>query len=425
MVGLLDESCEHVLDDNETTKIVQNYLNQEESCDEKSRLKTAAIASLQLFIRYNWLCSDCDHVLVDNELIYLLDDYFSDPVSLLAPNERHILGSCRFKHLSLLCFANYCLPLFDCQHIFDCFWALRILVVKQLIIHEPNSSIYDEICGIVEELKNHLHELDVDHRLIVNLNLCNVYLWYKQIQPAKERLELAIAECNLTIDLEGKLGKRTKYQEKSKPLLQLNITRKTSSDDTLVNTCQITCDDDKLPNNIALNDDTLLGQTEWDDKSLLEINLKPVEELLLSTIMTFMIASGSSEDTINLEQISSFLEYIIRVGRTWSVIYKCLFLRSLHEVGNMRKMERSIMQLEELINESKNVAKNSCHFRIKFFHSLVIDPVWLVEKTLADILYNTGCIKSSLEIYQRLQLWEPIVLCYCRYFYPLYLFHES
>lgn len=38
----------------------------------------------------------------------------------------------------------------------------------------------------------------------------------------------------------------------------------------------------------------------------------------------------------------------------------------------------------------------------------------MLEKELADILISLGAVKSALEIYQRLQLWEDIVACYQR-----------
>jgi hypothetical protein len=39
-------------------------------------------------------------------------------------------------------------------------------------------------------------------------------------------------------------------------------------------------------------------------------------------------------------------------------------------------------------------------------------PHWKVETELADLLVSLGVVKSALDIYLRLQLWEKVIMCY-------------
>jgi hypothetical protein len=41
-----------------------------------------------------------------------------------------------------------------------------------------------------------------------------------------------------------------------------------------------------------------------------------------------------------------------------------------------------------------------------------LPPHWKVETELADLLVSLGVVKSALDIFLRLQLWEKVIMCY-------------
>lgn len=41
-----------------------------------------------------------------------------------------------------------------------------------------------------------------------------------------------------------------------------------------------------------------------------------------------------------------------------------------------------------------------------------LNPKWIVEARLGDLMLSLGMVKTSLDLYLRLQLWEEVIVCY-------------
>lgn len=41
-----------------------------------------------------------------------------------------------------------------------------------------------------------------------------------------------------------------------------------------------------------------------------------------------------------------------------------------------------------------------------------MNPKWIVEARLGDLMLSLGMVKTSLDLYLRLQLWEEVIVCY-------------
>jgi hypothetical protein len=50
--------------------------------------------------------------------------------------------------------------------------------------------------------------------------------------------------------------------------------------------------------------------------------------------------------------------------------------------------------------------------RHHYFFCSHLPPHWKVETELADLLVSLGVVKSALDIFLRLQLWEKVIMCY-------------
>ncbi|KFM69476.1 Tetratricopeptide repeat protein 27, partial [Stegodyphus mimosarum] len=88
-------------------------------------------------------------------------------------------------------------------------------------------------------------------------------------------------------------------------------------------------------------------------------------------------------------------------------------MRCSAEKDNSRRVERAIMQMETIVDSIK---KDSPPFSVRQFmlYATAFPMYWILEKELADLLLSVGATKSALEIYERLQLWEDIIVCYQR-----------
>jgi hypothetical protein len=92
-------------------------------------------------------------------------------------------------------------------------------------------------------------------------------------------------------------------------------------------------------------------------------------------------------------------------------------MRSLLEKDSRRRVERSMTQINELVDivRDSNCDSTQMINRFDHFYSVLPNPFWITEKYLANILVSLGVTKSALEIYLRLHLWEDVIECYQRY----------
>lgn len=67
--------------------------------------------------------------------------------------------------------------------------------------------------------------------------------------------------------------------------------------------------------------------------------------------------------------------------------------------------------LQELVNcinkDKPDVIARHCYLFCSH-----LPPRWKVEAELANLLVSIGVVKSALDIFLRLQLWEEVIMCY-------------
>ena len=72
-------------------------------------------------------------------------------------------------------------------------------------------------------------------------------------------------------------------------------------------------------------------------------------------------------------------------------------------------MERALAQAESVV---ENLRSPGCFqtARFAFVHVSHLPPVWEVERALGKMMVALGQVKSALDIYLRLELWEEVIL---------------
>jgi tetratricopeptide (TPR) repeat protein len=109
----------------------------------------------------------------------------------------------------------------------------------------------------------------------------------------------------------------------------------------------------------------------------------------------------------------SFINCVLSQPRSWSVQTYALLLRSRWEKGNTRRLQRSLAQLEELVNQFRrpNVPAS---VRLPLVHTVPLPPHWIIEQELGKLLDEIGAVSSALEVYLRLQAWDNVIACYAK-----------
>lgn len=264
-----------------------------------------------------------------------------------------------------------------------------------------------------------------------------------QDRLASEGLVEAAKAHGLEYELSGALGKRTKWQKQDKTQLVLLAESReagaeraeedeastsykhgheTSSD---ASGWQASIDPSKQvdhqPATYSLNDDTLLEQTQFTqtgpDTGRRLSHLDPGNQPPLAVIdqcillaLCLNIHNTQPSHGLTSEQMSAFVERVIQHPLNWSVHTMSLLLRSRLEASRTRTVERSTLQLQALIDQMPT-NDSSVRERLRFFHALELPAKWAMQSELAHRYVSIGVLRSALETFERVEMWENVVQC--------------
>lgn len=283
---------------------------------------------------------------------------------------------------------------------------------------------------------------------------------------AREDLAGAARERSFDFALTGRLGKRTKFQEKE--LSQLVVLARSAASDESSNartvnngsTPDATSSAQSKPKELNLNDDTLLESIAFTKDSDLTPELQPQEHLpetlssldpgnqpqlepldaiiLLATASS--ITNTSPTDGLTREETLPYAERVLSGGSSnWQIYTQALLVRSRIEGYKSRTIERSVLQLQALVDQViaetasadttetpasekptlttflpkiKSSDTAPAYERLRYIHALASPPRWKLEAELADRWVSLGGLRTALEIYERLQMWAEVALCW-------------
>ena len=90
-----------------------------------------------------------------------------------------------------------------------------------------------------------------------------------------------------------------------------------------------------------------------------------------------------------------------------------LVLKSRLESNKSRTVERSCLQLQTLVDQWKLQDNDaSVPDRMKFIHALLVPSKWEMEKELGLRFVSLGVVRSALEIFERLDMWDNVISCH-------------
>ena len=282
---------------------------------------------------------------------------------------------------------------------------------------------------------------------------------------AKENVKMAKTVSGFSYALSGALGKRTKFQQNDiSQLVVFAKSRESSSQDTTAKNLELALKDNKFehgnaPEALDLNDDTLLEsisfkkpESDQVSKSALpqelanlepdaQPQLKPLDQITLLTEVTLK-DSMSPLDKLSVEEILPYANRVLSDKPTnWQIYTQALLVRSRIESHRSRTQERSVLQLQVIVDQiiadtsestsspsssedipeirvtqflTRAKASESAPVteRLKYIYPLNTPTRWELETELAYAWSAAGSFVSALEIFKRLKLWPEVALCY-------------
>lgn len=245
-----------------------------------------------------------------------------------------------------------------------------------------------------------------DVKAKLEIEIAQLYILYRNIPKASVHISTASNILGLKYKLTGKLGTRTRHQEKEVAQLALEVTllEKEGIARPLVNTFV-------LPKSVELKDEVRLEVVHYTEET--EENkhvFSDTEQKLLLVIIQEMMGSKPRDDLF-YEEIEPFINLILKQKNTWTVRVATLLLRCKLESSHNRTIERSLQQCEEILN---CIRKDQPHplNRVGGVCITGLQPFWKTLAQYADLMLNLGLVKRSLDIYLQLQLWEEVIVCY-------------
>lgn len=310
--------------------------------------------------------------------------------------------------------------------------------VRAFRFPRPYPLIFGRIIADADALKD--PEFPPDLREVQGRILLEQGLLHHALQndkPAAEHFVRAAKANGLQYELTGALGKRTRFQQSDvTQLVLLAQSRKTPKDGNKIEEKEIKSEVDPtpeapkdgkaggpaVPETLPLNDDTLLEKTEFTSSapssssvlSHLDPNSQPPLDPLDQCILLGLclnIKNTSPSHGLTAEQMSPYVTRVISHPLNWSIHTMALLLRSRLESSRTRTVERSTLQLQALVDQMPT-ADSAVQERLEYFHGIALPSKWEMQKELAIRFLSIGVVKSALEVFEKLEMWEHVVQCW-------------
>ncbi|ORX69304.1 hypothetical protein DL89DRAFT_293705 [Linderina pennispora] len=149
-------------------------------------------------------------------------------------------------------------------------------------------------------------------------------------------------------------------------------------------------DQGAAPESFALNDDTLLEQIAFTD---LDISGQQA-------------AAGAGRECFAGAQMMPFVVRVLQHPGNWSIYTMALLQRSRLEAAKTRTVERATLQLQALVDQISHPLPEA--------HEAgpMRAPAWELERELAKQFMALGVVRSALDIFERLHMWDEVIACY-------------
>jgi len=280
---------------------------------------------------------------------------------------------------------------------------------------------------------------------------------FDQNKRGKVKFQRALEYCGLNVQVTGAEGKRTKYQTKA--TAQMLVKAKPGGVDERVVTSHdvrkdVTCteatttkepvsssstSEHEKPTNddtsdtihkqmIQHNEDTILfDKVKFeDDQDNAHYQLTILEQTILLALC-LDVKNDNPMDGLTAEEMGAFLERVLQQHDDWMVYATGLLERAWLESERNHTRERAILQIQALADQHTNrlTLTQSTHQaavedsappqeRLQNLHFIVYPPRWAVLRDLAERYAKIGIVTSAAEIFEEIELWDEVVICYRR-----------
>lgn len=342
---------------------------------------------------------------------------------------------------------------------------MRVNFLHQKMLSEVTGTLQDAIYDDLEEVRKRTLLSGDDKNKNKGrflLERATIHTHHGFDAKARADLEQAAAVRGFEFALTGKLGKRTKFQDRDISQLVVLAKSATASEE------ESKSQQPSGPENLNLNDDTLLEAISFakeegengeeqpqkgksgvvqDEASLppalasLDPGNQPILDPVDSVILLALasaITNTSPENGLTREETQPYATRVLEGGSSnWQIYTQALLVRSRIEGYRSRTVERSVLQMQALVDQviadtatADTAADSSAEApttflprpeksesapaaeRLEYIWLMNFSTRWDLEAELASRWVKLGGLRTALDIYERLQMWAEVALCY-------------
>jgi len=139
-----------------------------------------------------------------------------------------------------------------------------------------------------------------------------------------------------------------------------------------------------LPKPVELEEDSIL----LEKPRLVDLNMEnltkemKVYDQIIVLSLIYHLQKTTPKDDLLQEQVSAYLRSIMDKAQNWLVYSMCLYVRSLNEFARTKTKERSLLQIQALIDQF-NDKKPKAYERIKYYYSLYYPSYLELQRVLS------------------------------------------
>jgi tetratricopeptide (TPR) repeat protein len=310
-------------------------------------------------------------------------------------------------------------------------WRARYHMIHNQLLTSNVCYLQDKSLEYYREFLDSMLIEDKQTQSYLWVEYANCCLTFFKYSKAEQALEKARALIGVKLNLTGKMGKRTKYQKFDIPQLVLNIESE-KVDEFIhpeVSPVDMIVENDKMKlqeaegeagegeeskaahRNINLDEEcVLLDKVKLKDEEESSVDVSLCFQIYINALVWNELHSQANEYVLQYERLNAYIEKVLERSNNWLIFSMSLFLRSKNEQEKLKTRERSMIQMQTLIDQFNDEEPNLGE-RCRYVYTNPYPLSWNLKKQLGYSYQSIGVYLSAFDLFNELDFYEDAAQC--------------